>query len=137
MVGNGTGWSPNRTDVPGGDQRYGRTRTTGLFRAPRLRGEHRRCIGSTPTSRAPARRALEAPHSRMDMEFRDDRRRGRIIIALGLVLAIVAGGAAFYLVNQANQQAGQKDLQKVSVVVALHEIPARQAIVAEDVAVRE
>jgi Flp pilus assembly protein CpaB len=73
----------------------------------------------------------------MDLEFRDDRRRGRIIIGLGLVLAIVAGGAAFYLVNQANQQAGQKDLQKVSVVVAAREIPARTAIVAEDVQVRE
>jgi Flp pilus assembly protein CpaB len=73
----------------------------------------------------------------MDLEFRDDRRRGRIIIALGLVLAVVAGGAAFYLVNQANQQAGQQQLQRVSVVVAAREIPARQAIVAEDVQVRE
>ena len=73
----------------------------------------------------------------MDMEFRDDRRRGRIIIALGLILAIVAGGAAFYLVNQANQQAGQQELRKVSVVVAAREIPSRQAIVAEDVQVRE
>lgn len=73
----------------------------------------------------------------MDMEFKDDRRRGRIIIGAGLVLAVVAGGAAFYLVNQANQQAGQAGLQRVPVVVALREIPARQAIVAEDVAVRE
>ena len=39
--------------------------------------------------------------------------------------------------NQANQQAGQGDLQKVPVVVAVRAIPARQAIVAEDVAVRE
>ena len=60
-----------------------------------------------------------------------------MIIGLGLVLAVVAGGAAFYLVNQANQRAGQGDLQKVSVVVAAKEIPARQAIVAEDVQVRE
>src|SRR6185295_1827741 len=73
----------------------------------------------------------------MDTEFRDDRRRGRIIIGLGLILAVVAGGAAFYLVNQANQQAGQGDLQKVPIVVAVRAIPARQAIVAEDVAVRE
>lgn len=73
----------------------------------------------------------------MDTEFRDDRRRGRIIIALGLILAVVAGGAAFYLVNQANQQAGQAELHKVSLVVAAREIPARQAIVAEDVAIRE
>jgi Flp pilus assembly protein CpaB len=73
----------------------------------------------------------------MDLEFRDDRRRGRFIIGLGLVLAIVAGGAAFYLVNQANQQAGQGELRKVSVVVAAKEIKAREAIVAEDVQVRD
>jgi len=73
----------------------------------------------------------------MDLEFRDDRRRGQFIIVLGLILAVVAGGAAFYLVNQANQQAGQGDLQKVPIVVAIRAIPARQAIVAEDVAVRE
>ena len=73
----------------------------------------------------------------MDLEFRDDRRRGRFIIALGLVLAIVAGGAAFYLVNQANQQAGQQDLHKVAVVVAAREIKARTPIAAEDVEVRE
>jgi len=40
-------------------------------------------------------------------------------------------------VNQANQQAGQSSLQKVSIVVAVRPIPARQAIVAEDVTVRE
>jgi Flp pilus assembly protein CpaB len=73
----------------------------------------------------------------MEMEFRDDRKRGRIIIGIGLVLAIVAGGAAFYLVNQASQQAGQGDLQRVKAVVAVRAIPARQAIVAEDVEVRD
>ena len=82
-------------------------------------------------------RSLEALISGMDMEFRDDRRRGKFIIVLGLVLAVVAGGAAFYLVNQAHEQAGQSDLQKVSIVVAVRAIPARQAIVAEDVTVRE
>ena len=73
----------------------------------------------------------------MDQEFPDDRRRGRIIIVIGLVLAIVAGGAAFYLINQSQQQAGQSELQKVSVVVAARTVPARQAIVAEDLEVRE
>jgi Flp pilus assembly protein CpaB len=73
----------------------------------------------------------------MDMEFRDDRRRGKFIIVLGLILAVVAGGAAFYLVNQAHEQAGQQDLQKVAIVVAVRAIPARQAIVADDVTVRE
>jgi Flp pilus assembly protein CpaB len=73
----------------------------------------------------------------MDPEFRDDRRRGKFIIGIGVVLALVAGGAAFYLVNQAHETAGQSPLEKVSVVVAVRAIPARQAIVAEDVEVRE
>jgi Flp pilus assembly protein CpaB len=73
----------------------------------------------------------------MDLEFRDDRRRGKIIIGLGLILAIAAGGGAFLMISQANQQAGQAELQKVSLVVAVRAIRAREAIVAEDVAVRE
>lgn len=74
----------------------------------------------------------------MDSEFRDDSsRRGKAIVAIGLVLAIVAGGAAFYLVNQASQTAGHADLQTVPAVVAVRAIPARQAIVAEDIEVRQ
>ena len=73
----------------------------------------------------------------MDPEFRENRRRQRAIIAVGVVLALVAGGAAFYLVNQAQQQAAQSGTQKAAVVVAIRAIPARQAIVAEDVTVRE
>ena len=73
----------------------------------------------------------------MDPEFRENRRRQRAIIAVGVVLALVAGGAAFYLVNQAQQQAAQSGAQKVAVVVAVRAIPARQAIVAEDVTLRE
>jgi hypothetical protein len=70
-------------------------------------------------------------------EYRDDRRRGKFIIVIGLLLAIAAGGAAFYVVNQATQSAGQTELQKVAIVVAVRAIPARQPIVAEDVAIRE
>ncbi len=73
----------------------------------------------------------------MDPEFRDNRRRQRAIIAVGVVLALVAGGAAFYLVNQAQQQAAQSGTEKAAVVVAIRAIPARQAIVAEDVTLRE
>lgn len=73
----------------------------------------------------------------MDPEFRENRRRQRAIIAVGVVLALVAGGAAFYLVNQAQQQAAQSGAQKATVVVAIRAIPARQAIVAEDVTLRE
>ena len=58
-------------------------------------------------------------------------------MVLGVILAVVAGGAAFYLINQAQQQAGQAGLQKVAVVVAAQPIPARKLIEAADVVVRE
>ena len=73
----------------------------------------------------------------MELEYHDDSRRGRFVILLGVVLAIIAGGVAFYTLNQAQQQAGQSGLKTVPVVVAVNTIPARQAIKAEDVTVRE
>ena len=73
----------------------------------------------------------------MEMEYRDPSKRGRWIVVIGVVLALAAGGAAFFLINQAQQQAGQGGLQKVDVVVAARPIPARKPIEAEDVAVRE
>ena len=73
----------------------------------------------------------------MEMEYRDPSKRGRWIVIIGIVLAVAAGGAAFYLINQAQQKAGQGELQKVSVVVAARPIAARQPVVVEDVAVRE
>ena len=73
----------------------------------------------------------------MDQEFRDDRHRGRWIIVIGVVLALVAGGAAFLLISQAQQQAGQAAAQKVPAVVAVAVIPAREAIEAADIEVRE
>ena len=72
----------------------------------------------------------------MDPEFRDNKRRSKMIIVIGVILALVAGGAAFYLVNQAQQQAAQSATQNVAVVVAVRAIPARQAIAAEDVTLR-
>jgi Flp pilus assembly protein CpaB len=71
------------------------------------------------------------------MEYKDPSRRGRWIVVIGVALAILAGGAAFFLINQAQQQAGQAGLQKVSVVVAAQTIPARKIIEATDVTVRE
>jgi Flp pilus assembly protein CpaB len=71
------------------------------------------------------------------MEYRDPSKRGRWIVIIGVVLALAAGGAAFYLINQAQQKAGQGDLAKVNVVVAARPIAARQPVVAEDVVVRE
>jgi Flp pilus assembly protein CpaB len=72
----------------------------------------------------------------MEMEYRDTSRRGKIIIVLGVVLALGAGAAAFFLINQAQEQAGQAGLQKVSVVVARQTIPARKPIEETDLEVR-
>jgi Flp pilus assembly protein CpaB len=73
----------------------------------------------------------------VELEYKDDNRRGKIVIVLGVILALVAGGAAFYLVSQAQQQAGQAGLQRVGLVVATRAIPARKAIEADDVEVRQ
>ena len=73
----------------------------------------------------------------MEMEYRDPSKRGRWIVLLGIILAVAAGGAAFFLINQAQQQAGQSGLQKVSVVVAARTIPARKPVEEGDVVVRE
>jgi Flp pilus assembly protein CpaB len=73
----------------------------------------------------------------VEMEYKDPSRRGRYIVIVGVILAVVAGGAAFYLINQAQQQAGQQGLQRVAVVVAMQTIPARKVIEAADVVVRE
>ena len=73
----------------------------------------------------------------MEMEYKDPSRRGRYIVIIGVILAVVAGAAAFYLISTAQQQAGQAGLQRVSVVVALQTIPARKVIEATDLAVRE
>lgn len=73
----------------------------------------------------------------MEMEYKDPSRRGRWIVIIGVILAVAAGGAAFFLINQAQQQAGQAGLQKVAVVVAAQTIPARKIIEATDVTVRE
>ncbi len=73
----------------------------------------------------------------MEMEYRDNSRRGKIIIVIGVILAVAAGGAAFFLLSQAQQQAGQGSLQRVAVVVAAHDIPPRTPIEAEDLLVRE
>ena len=73
----------------------------------------------------------------MEMEYRDPSKRGKFIVVLGVVLALAAGGAAFYLINQAQQEAGQSGLKTVDVVVATRAIPARKPVEAEDVEVRK
>ncbi|HET7031286.1 MAG TPA: Flp pilus assembly protein CpaB [Candidatus Limnocylindrales bacterium] len=71
------------------------------------------------------------------MEYRDPSKRGRWIVIIGVVLALAAGGAAFFLINQAQQQAGQGQLQTTDVVVATRPIPARKPVEADDVTVRQ
>jgi Flp pilus assembly protein CpaB len=73
----------------------------------------------------------------MELEYKDPSRRGRWIVVIGVILAIAAGGAAFFVINQAQQQAGKAGLQKVTVVVAAQTIPARKIIEATDVTVHE
>lgn len=73
----------------------------------------------------------------MEMEYKDTNRRGKFVIILGVVLAVVAGATSFYLINQAQQSAGQGELQLVKVVVAAQVIPARTPIQPGAVVVRE
>jgi Flp pilus assembly protein CpaB len=72
----------------------------------------------------------------MEMEYRDPSKRGRWIIVLGLVLALAAGGGAFYLVNNAQQKAGTSNVVYTTAVVAARDIPARARITADDVVLR-
>jgi Flp pilus assembly protein CpaB len=72
-----------------------------------------------------------------ELEFRDHGRRGKWIIVVGVVLALVAGGGGFYLLTQAQKQAAEAGVPRVAVVVANREIPARKPIEAGDVALRE
>lgn len=72
----------------------------------------------------------------MEMEYKDPSKRGRWIVLVGVILAVAAGGAAFYLINNAQQQAGQSGLKMTSAVVAVRPIPARKPIEAEDVILR-
>jgi len=73
----------------------------------------------------------------MEMEYRDNSRRGRMIIALGVILALLAGAVSFYLLNQAQQSAGQGPLQHLTVVVAAKDIAARTPVQTADVTVRQ
>jgi Flp pilus assembly protein CpaB len=74
----------------------------------------------------------------MEWEYKDPSpKRGKVFIVLGLILALSTGAVAFFLVNQARQQAGQAGLITVPVVVAGRQIPARHPIEADDVVLRE
>ncbi|MEO8626121.1 MAG: Flp pilus assembly protein CpaB [Candidatus Limnocylindrales bacterium] len=70
----------------------------------------------------------------MEMEFKDSSgRRRRLLLILGLVLAVFAG----YLAYTMSKNEGQEPLPTKSVVVAAHEIPVRTVIQAGDLALRD
>ena len=73
----------------------------------------------------------------MEVEYQDTSRRGKWIVAIGLLLALVAGGGAFFIVSQAQQQAGQASIQTTAVVVAAREIPSRKVIDAADLEIHQ
>ncbi len=73
----------------------------------------------------------------MEMEYRDPARRSRFVVFVGILLAMVAGAAAFFLVNQAQQQAQLAGGQRQTIVVAARDIPARVALEAADITLRE
>jgi Flp pilus assembly protein CpaB len=73
----------------------------------------------------------------MDSDFEHPNRRGRFIVVIGVVLAISAAAAAFFVIDQAAQKVGETRKPTVAVVVAAQTIPARKIIEASDVAVRE
>lgn len=62
------------------------------------------------------------------MEYKDNNRRGKFVIIVGVVLAVVAGATSFYLISQAQQNASEGPAEKVAVVVAAQIIPARTPI---------
>jgi Flp pilus assembly protein CpaB len=73
----------------------------------------------------------------MEMEYVPPKPRGRLIILIGVILAIGAGGGAFILLSQAQQEANQGNTPRIAVVVAAHTIPARKTIENGDVRVHE
>jgi Flp pilus assembly protein CpaB len=73
----------------------------------------------------------------MELEYKDDRRKGRFVILAGVILALVAGGIAFYTISQAQERASDPATNKMSLVVAVGTIPAREAVKAADVTLRE
>jgi Flp pilus assembly protein CpaB len=62
----------------------------------------------------------------MEMEFKDGSRRRRILLVVGVALALAAGASAFYLSSRATAQAAPVPMR--TVIVAAKEIPARTVI---------
>jgi pilus assembly protein CpaB len=65
----------------------------------------------------------------------DPRRRARIILILGVLLALGAGAGTFFYASSAQTAAPPPEEPKVAFVVAARELPARTALTAADVKV--
>ena len=74
----------------------------------------------------------------MEFEYQDpSRRRGKVIIVAGVIVALIAGGLAFFVLYQARQEAQTSGVAVVPVVVAAVPIAARIPIVETDVVLRQ
>src|SRR3712207_3376506 len=72
----------------------------------------------------------------MEMEFKDtERRRRLLLIVVGVVLAGAAGWGAFMLASGGG--GGSARVITEPVLVAARDIPARQAVTADDVTIRQ
>jgi Flp pilus assembly protein CpaB len=65
----------------------------------------------------------------------DPRRRARLILIVGVLLALVAGAGTFFFVSSAQQAQPPPVLPTTDVLVATRDIPARTSLVAADVKV--
>lgn len=71
----------------------------------------------------------------MEFEYTDtNKRRAKVYIGVGLVIAIVAAGSVFLVMRQAT--AGSAAVERRNVVVAVRDIPSRKPIEEGDVVVR-
>jgi Flp pilus assembly protein CpaB len=70
----------------------------------------------------------------MELEYEDHSKRRKVLILVGILLALVAGGAAFFLISQAQSLGGQQLVMR-EVIVAARDIPARTQIQASDLTV--
>src|SRR5205823_9829034 len=110
----------SRGVTDGGASWYHPPISTGV--PPRETGERHQTVAeraAMPAIRPDPRRrhTREARSTPMEMEYKDTNRRGQFVIIVGVVLALAAGGAAYFLINQA-QQSGPGVVEKVAVAVA-------------------
>lgn len=73
----------------------------------------------------------------MEIEYGEPRRRGKVIVVLGVVMGILAGIAALYVVQRAQLEAASIGVQRVPIVVAGRDIGPRTPLLAQDLVVRE